>query len=406
MSIAGMRGTDDWGTDERPRNFRESILFRDPNGSAPLTALMSKMRSEVVNDSKYSWWEETLQLVRLQANGGETSVSTEITVDSGALGLVSGDLLLIEKTTTTSYDHELVRLTANPTIDTSIPTVTRGARNTTAAAIPDNAFLTKIGSVNEEGSDKRTAVTRNPTKYENYLQIFKTSYNISKSAAATYARTGDALKNDKKRKMFDHAVDQELAFLFGIPYEDTGANGDPMTSTGGLLNFLSAMRATDTTLYGHCITILTAATFTEDDLLDAMHPVFDWNAGGAGNTRLVFAGNGAINEINKEIKGSASTQINYQGTIKSFGMQLRHIAFPQGDFYMKSHPLMNTHPRYKNGMFVINPAGIRHRYLTGRDTSFEDNIQTPGADRIEGQWIGEVGAEFHHLPTMQYIEFQ
>ncbi len=405
MSIAGMRGTDDWGTDERPRNFRESILWRDPNGQTPLTALMSKMRSEVVDDSKYSWWEETLQIVRLTIDGAQTDSTTAIEVDAGALGLVAGDLLLVEKTTTTSYDHEIMRVSADPTVDTAF-VAERGANGTTNAAINDNDLITLIGNVNSEGADKRTATTRNPTKYNNYLQIFKTSYNISRSASKTKARTGDPLKNDRKRKMFDHAMAQELSYLFGRPYEGTDSNGEPVTATGGLLHFLSAMRAVDTTLYGHCISILTAATFGEDELLDAMHPVFDWNAGGAGNERVILAGNGAINYINKAIKDSASTQINYQGTIKSFGMELTRFSFPQGSFYMRSHPLLNTHPRYTNGMFVINPAGIKHRYLTDSDTTFEDNIQTPGADRKEGQWIGEVGAEFQHMPTMQYVEFQ
>ncbi len=405
MSIIGMRGTDDWGTDERPKDFREQILWRDPNGQAPLTALMSKMSSESVTDPEYSWWEEDLKIVRVSANGGETSAATAIDIDSGALDLVTGDLLLVEKTTTTSYDHEIIQLTADPTVDTII-TASRGQRGTTAAAIPDGAFLTKIGNVNEEGAEKRKATTRNPTKFFNFLQIFKDSYNASGTAIATKARTGDILKNDRKRKMFDHAVDQEMAYLFGIPFEDTGVNGDPLRSTGGLLHFLSETRAADPILYAHCITLLTEASYTEDDLLDAMSPVFNWNAMGAGNERLVLAGNGALNSINKKIKESGSTQINYTGTIKSFGMQLQRLEFPQGSFYIRSHPLMNNHPRFTNGMFIINPAGVKHRFLPGRDTQFEDNIQIKGADRREGQWWGEVGAEFHHLPTMAYIEMQ
>ena len=47
MAILGLRGTGDWGTDERPKNFRESILWMEPNGNAPLTALLSKARSEL-----------------------------------------------------------------------------------------------------------------------------------------------------------------------------------------------------------------------------------------------------------------------------------------------------------------------------------------------------------------------
>jgi hypothetical protein len=34
--FAGVRATDDWGTDERPKSFRETILFLNPNGKSPL----------------------------------------------------------------------------------------------------------------------------------------------------------------------------------------------------------------------------------------------------------------------------------------------------------------------------------------------------------------------------------
>lgn len=56
-AIAGLRGTGsgDWGTDERPKNFREMILWRNPNGSAPLTALMAKMRTESTDDPEFAW---------------------------------------------------------------------------------------------------------------------------------------------------------------------------------------------------------------------------------------------------------------------------------------------------------------------------------------------------------------
>ena len=47
MAFAGLRGTGDWGTDERPKNFRELILWRDPNGTTPLTAIMSRLKNIV-----------------------------------------------------------------------------------------------------------------------------------------------------------------------------------------------------------------------------------------------------------------------------------------------------------------------------------------------------------------------
>ncbi len=42
-AVAGLRGSGDFATDERPKDFREYILWRNPNGNAPLTALLSKM---------------------------------------------------------------------------------------------------------------------------------------------------------------------------------------------------------------------------------------------------------------------------------------------------------------------------------------------------------------------------
>jgi hypothetical protein len=45
--IAGLRGTGDWGTDERPKSFHEGILRFNPNGTAPIFALSSRQRNEV-----------------------------------------------------------------------------------------------------------------------------------------------------------------------------------------------------------------------------------------------------------------------------------------------------------------------------------------------------------------------
>jgi hypothetical protein len=47
--VAGLRGTGDWGTSERPTNFRERILFISPNGNAPIFALTSKAGKYNVN---------------------------------------------------------------------------------------------------------------------------------------------------------------------------------------------------------------------------------------------------------------------------------------------------------------------------------------------------------------------
>src|SRR3990167_6409641 len=247
-AVAGLRGTGDWGTDERPKNFREMILWRRPNGRAPLTALLSKTKSQKVDDPEFAWWEEELNAIRVQINGG-TYATTDVTVtiDSGGLDLVVGDVLLREAALTSAYSHEIVTV-SSITSDTVI-VIARAAAGSTATPIADDTYFTKIGNVFEEGSTSPGASTRNPTKLYNYNQIFKTSYRIPETAKLTKARSGDPLKNDKKRKMFDHSVAMELAFLFGKRSETTGAAGKPQRYLGGVLYMMATYASTRITAF-------------------------------------------------------------------------------------------------------------------------------------------------------------
>lgn len=404
MAILGMRGTGDWGTDERPKNFRETILWRNPNGSAILTALAAKMRKQTTDDPEFAWWEEELNPVRLQVTTAVTTTQTSVAIDSGdAKDLVAGDLLLVEKTEDVTYSHEIIMVTSDPSSSTAF-TATRGVAGTSAATIPDNAYLTRIGNAFEEGSAAPNASTRNPTKFYNYTQIFKKAYRITGTAMETRARTGDPLKNDKKRKMFDMAVDSEYSLIFGKRYEDlTGTK--PKRYTGGLMWFLAQAYAAGAT---HCIRLWTT-TPTEDELLDAVYKVWDYDYdGGNPNERLVLAGNSFLNRLNTIARNSSSTRVNFEGTIKYYGMELQRWILPQGTLMVKTHPLMNVHPVYTKSAFVLNPAGMVYRPMRNRDMKADEGpggkgIQTPGADEKKGQWIGEWGYEFQHLKTMAYL---
>jgi hypothetical protein len=395
-AVAGLRGTGDWGTDERPKTFREYILWRRPNGTAPLTALLSKMKSEKLTDPEFAWWEEELNAVRITVNftTGFATADTVITIDGTATqngqDLVPGDVLLVEKALTTAYDHELVLVSS--VTSTSVIVIQRGAANTSAAPLANATKLTKVSNVYEEGSSSPNATTRNPTKLNNYAQIFKTAYRITNTAKLTTARTGDPLKNDQKRKMFDHSVALELAFLFGKRFETTGPAGKPLRYSGGLLYMLSQYASTRITAF--------TTTPTESTFLDAVYPIWDYDTE-AGSERIVFCGNGALNSLNKLAKASSSTRINFDGYIDVYGMRLAHWVFPQGEIYLKTHPLFNTHGRFTNDIFMFDPGAIRYRYL--RDTSKQDNIQANDADEQKGQWLTECGLEFEHAKTSCWL---
>lgn len=393
MAFAGLRGTGDWGTDERPKNFREAILWANPNGQAPLTALLSKMKTETTDDPEFAWWEEKLTPIRITTSADLSAASTTVTTASGALNLVAGDILLLEKPTqSATYDDELV-VVSSVTNDTTF-IIKRGQFGTSAAGFASGNNMSKLGTVFEEGTGRPNVSLRNPTKLKNYTQIFKTSMEQTNTAQATRARTGNAWDNDKKRKMFDHSIALEMQFLFGRSSETaTGATlGKPIRTTGGLREFITTNKKVYST------------TPTESDFLDFCTPLFDYSSNTAGDERILLCGNGFWNGLNKLAKNSSSTRVNFTGQIINvYGMRLEQWKIPVGTFAVKTHPLMNVHARFNYSAFIISPPSLTYRPLRGRDTKFLDNQQDNDEDLRAAQWRTEVGLEVHHEFNMGYI---
>lgn len=398
-AVAGLRGTGDWATDERPKNFRELILFRNPNGMAPIFALMARVQKDSTDDPEFSWWDEPNDLVRLQVNGALGSGDTTIIVDSPdpdaanpkrnwgvAQHLKAGDLLLVEPTLDAAvFAHEVIRVISVSSNTEFV--VERGASGTTPAAIANDAFLLLLGSAYPEGTGAPKAASRNPIKYNNFTQIFKDTYEITRTVENTRTRTGDPVKNDKKRKAFDHARGIEMALLWGQKSETTGDNGKPIRTTDGIRKFIGA---NTTTILG--------AAWTLNNFADAVQPIFDFDTE-AGDTRIAFCGNAALNHLNKRImsaSGQSALNVNFNGNTKVYGMNFVEYVLPQGRLLLKTHPLMNRHSLYQNAMFVIDFSAMRWRPLKNSDTKFMDDIQTKDEDLRRGQWITEAGLEVRY----------
>lgn len=401
-AVAGLRGTGDWATDERPKNFREMILWRRPNGNAPLTALLSKMGSEKVDDPEFNWWEEQLDAVRITiayATGFSTTDTTLTVSTAGSLNaqdLVPGDILLVEKTTAGAIDATFTNeiLLVSSVTDSATVVVRRAQAGTTAVPILQSYNMTKIGNTYAEGTGSPNAASRNPTKLYNYCQIFKTAYDITKTASLTRTRTGDPLKNERKRKMFDHSVAMEMAFLFGKRFEvaNSHTNNKPLRYTGGLLYMLTQYYANSVKVY--------TTTPTVNQFLDDVYQIWDYESD-AGSERIAFCGNEALNSLNKIANAATNNRVVFDKVVEYYGMKLQRWIFPQGEIYFKTHPLFNTHSKFSKDIFIIDPSAIKYRYI--RDTTFEDNIQANDADEVKGQWLTECGLELHHARTMKWL---
>lgn len=397
-AVAGLRGTGSFGTDERPKNFREMIQFLNPNGDTPLFGLTSKVKKRTVDDPEYAWWDEPNDLVRLQVNGSHTSGLTLINVDSGdpdsttldknwgtATNLKPGDLLMVEPASdNATFAPEFIRVTS--VISDTQFNVERGAAGSTAATINDNVFLLLMGSAYAEGTASPDATSRNPIKYSNFVQIFKESYELTGTVDATRFRTGDPWSNDKKRKMYDHARAIEWSMFFGKSSETTGTNGKPLRTMGGLRSQIPATRST-------IFSIGATTNLSMFHFLDSVYRCFDYSTP-AGDERVMFAGNVALNALNKMVQSDPNADITWGGIVKSYGMNLRELILPQGRLLIRSHPMLNRHASYAGSTYtpgiyaasawVIDFSALEYVTLKGRDTRTKDDVQQKDEDIRRG----------------------
>jgi hypothetical protein len=391
MPVAGLRGTGDWGTDERPKTFREMILFRQPNGTAPIFALSSRAngRKKPTRDPEFSWWDEPNDIYRLQVNGALLATDTTITVDTAdpdatsagksrvygkATNLKAGDLLFVEPASdTATFNQEVVEVT-NVLSDTQF-TVIRGASGTTAASIANDLWLTKIGSSYAEGTGAPPAVSRNPVKYTNFTQIFKDTYELTGTADETETRTGSAWSNDKKRKQFDHASAIEWAILFGRKSETTGENGKPKRTMSGLRDFMGNI-----TVFGGPVTV--------SSFYDAVGPIFDWETGG-GDTRVGFFGHQALMELQKVFNADSKTQRDLGPKMTVYGMNLTEFIMPHGRLLIRTHPLLSRHGMYKKSGFIVDFDSFAWVPMRNRDTRNFDDVQAKDEDVRRGYIMTE-----------------
>jgi Family of unknown function (DUF5309) len=401
--IAGLRGTGDWGTDERPKNFREGILRFNPNGTAPIFALSSKAGKRTTDDPEFAWWAEGNVLIRLQVNGALAAGDTVIVVDSvdptsttlganlgTATNLKNGDILLVEPLAdSATFNHEIIRV-QDVQSDTTF-TVQRGVGGTTPGSIANDQWLTVISSAYAEGTGVPPAVSRNPIKYNNFIQIFKDTYELTGTADNTKTRTNNNYSEDKKRKMFKHSSDIEWSMLFGRPNETTGENGKPLRYMGGIRSFIPSTN----------VTVFPAAV-TPSAFLDAIAPVFDFDTG-AGDQRIVFAGNQALIELSKIFANEVLFNVN--NVVKTYGMDFQEFVLPNGKIMLRSHPLLSRHPLYRKSAFVLDFDAIKYVTQKGRpDGKATDDVQAKDEDVRRGFWQTDASMEVDYGGlTMAYL---
>lgn len=393
VAIAGLRSTADIVAQyqDRPENWRMGILINEPNGSAPMFALTSMAKSRQVDDPVFHWFEEDVQAYRFAASADHTDTTTTLLLTSGALHLKEGDILRVEQT------EELLYVAADPTSDTAV-TVIRGFAGSTATAIDfdgagKNPNVMLIGSAYEEGSRKPSARTFNPDPFYNYTQIFRDTFAITGTNKETEYRTGDPVKEDKRRTVTRHSEGIERSMIFGK--RSTGTrNGKPFRTMGGII---SQIPAANIAVNGGTYGPNGSGVWTMAGIEAYLAYIFKYGS----NEKMVFAGNSFMLGIQQIVRKNADYMLAPVST--EYGMKVRRFITPFGELVLKTHPQFNqigggttaatAYAGLDSWGLIIDWAHLKYVNLRNRDTKYQPDLTEKGDDGEQAGYITECSIE-------------
>lgn len=400
MPIQGLRNDENFITNQRPQNWRQTILMLYPNSSeiskAPLTALTSMMKEETTDDPVFHWFSKALDARRLKLNEDLDTSETGIDVDNtyqSAFIVKAGDMIQIEAS------GEICRVSADPSANNLI-TVTRaqgGTAGTAVVLLTANPFINVIGSSFEEGSLPPTSVAYDPAETFNFTQIFRSTLGITRTAERTRLRTGDAVVEAKRECLEYFSIDMERAFWFNGARTLQTINGQPARTTAGLINMILTGAPQN-------IVAAPAGGQINFDWIEAqMQSIFKFGS----SEKVVFGGNPLLGAIGTAVRKNSTYNID-NGT-KEYGLRVSRVNSPFGTLVFKTHPLFNqmtggiaadgvtVFTSIANNGYILDMGNIKYRYLT--DITYEKDLTPVGLDGKKSGYLGECGLELQHPAT-------
>lgn len=373
-AITGLRGTGQFGTEFRPTNYRELFTLLEPNGTAPLQALLSMAGSESTDDPKYNHFRDELPNRTLTVNGAiANTTGTTITVDNDddEAFVVAGTILQNQTT------GEIMRATADANLGANTIAVERNIGGT-SHQIADDAVLVIAGHADQEGGTSPTAISFDPTTDFNFTQIFKTAVQVSGTLQNTYLRTGDKEQEQLTKALKLHMGDIERAMFFGKRHEANGSTASPTRFTGGLLNQIT--NVTDGASFGATANTITEKEF--DRLL--IETIFAFGS----SEKVAFCGARVISNLMEIGKNRwQPTQID-----NAYGVSLTRYTTYAGDLLVYMHPMFRQTGMTEE-MIILDMGELKFRYLQGRDTQLIRDIQAPDFDGVKHMYMTECGLE-------------
>ena len=308
------------------KSFSSLITRLMPNGQAPIFGITSMLKEETAHQYEHGYFAKTMIFPSVTIGGGGQLIGdttfTVVTTDN----ILAGMVLRVDST------GENVLVLTVPSTTTF--TVRRAFGTVAAVAIAASIKLWMIGNAYEEASVRPASLLITALRTTNYTQIFRNTWAVSGTNAATTVIAGSPVDTESKTDcaMF-HAVDIEKALIYGQKYQNT-LNNQPIHVMDGLLNILGVQAPGNISTLG--------ATTNWTQLEAALDPVFAQVTDPKNpNMRVLFVGGIARRVIHAIARLNSTYYI--QGQTTEWGLQFDTIKTPRGTFNIVEHPLFNAY---------------------------------------------------------------
>lgn len=446
------------------RNVRRRIFYDFPNGTAPLTGLLSMMENEDTPQPEFGWQEKRWSAIQTTTVAGPattgnktgpftTAGGTTASGDSngkfalaqfGAIRIYVADSTNFGIDTTvklfnigrdddsavaTSYTDIAGRVTAKGTGYIEIAATLAYTDLLNVAAYSVGKYVFAMGSAYAEGAGSRTGRVRFPYEVKNFTQIFKTAFELTRTAlkAPTIYDKEGAYRDICKDNGIDHLAQMEYAAFFGERAATTAIDedtGDVVSrrftgglrwyldqwekgsiSAGGAIDYGQADVSAETdwqTYTNKRVIKLAGATINKQQFNELNSRVFE-KTNSSDWSKLVLCGTGYLNRVTEMFERSIQfTSLREQG-FKGFDFELVKHNSNAGAVFYKTHPLF-ANPLMRNSAFYIDLGYMGYRPLSDSDTDIQSGIQKNDADKRKDQWLTEAGFEIRFPEAFMYVE--
>ena len=428
----GMLGPGDFPANFEPEDWQQAVLYENPNGIAPLFAMLSMFPKEEVRDQQYHWFTMSLVDRALTTTAGANiyldqdfttayvyathqatkgiagaNLYLKCTEDFAKKAAVPGTLILLRDASDLSVDVACVSKQINLNGANSWILVTLEEADDNAATPAAGASLQSVDTFYiyskkfPPGSNTPPAVVEHETEFENYTQIVRNALDLTRTVKSSINRLGDNYKRELQKVTIRNSRDWEELLFWGRKTTGTNAiNGKRETTTWGMYEFLKANNSSNIRDFSNWVDTTdekyAGKTWLQkgEDFIDQSITLLKRYLG---ETPFFMCGDLAMNGIGRLAKTYG--QVNIAPESKSYGIEVTKWNTPNGSADFMTHPLLSLNATTRNTVFGFHPRNVKLCPLVGGgengNIELMEDVQTPGYDGKTDCFIGEMGTKFY-----------